>query len=168
MSVFIMEYPGYGARVGNPSQATLIAAAKDAIAQLPKDEKLLLLGESLGSGVACAVAAAEPHRIHGLLLMTPFDSLSSVARQHYPLLPVDWILRDRFPSAGWLENFHGPCVMVIASEDTVIPAELGETLYNAYEGPKKMIVIGGATHNSVADMMTPTEWREAVGFLLKN
>jgi hypothetical protein len=168
MSVYIMEYPGYGARIGSPSQEILIAAAKDAIAQLPTDETLLLLGESLGGGVACAVAAGEPHRVHGLLLMTPFDTLSSVARHHYPLLPVDWILSDRYPSAEWLKKFRGPCVMVIASADSVIPPELGEALYDTYGGPKKMIVVQGATHDSAAGMMPATAWREAVGFLLKN
>jgi pimeloyl-ACP methyl ester carboxylesterase len=166
MSVYFLEYPGYGSRIGSPSQETLIAAARDAVAQMPADEKLLLLGESLGSGVACAVAADQPNRIHGLLLITPFDSLSSVARHHYPLLPVDWVLLDRYPTAEWLDKFSGPCVFVLAAEDTVIPPECGAKLNEAYGGPKKLITVQGATHNNLRDMMTPSEWRDTLEFIL--
>lgn len=166
LSVYILEYPGYGPRNGSPSQETLIAAAKEAVALIPSDEKLVLLGESLGSGVACAVASASNCRVHGLLLLTPFDSMVSVARHHYPLLPVGWILRDRYPSDEWLSRFGGPAVFVLASDDEVIPVELGTKLYNSYEGPKKLFMVQGATHNDLLSVMKPIEWSEALEFVL--
>ncbi len=166
LSIYILEYPGYGARGDVPSQDTLIAAARESVGLIPSHERLLLLGESLGSGVACAIGAEEPERVHGLLLLTPFDCLASVARYHYPLLPVGWILRDTYPAAEWLRNFRGPCVFVVAAEDNVIPHEIGVKLYEAYGGSKKLITVQRATHNDLADVMTPSDWRDALEFIL--
>ena len=166
VAIYILEYPGFGARPGEPSQDALLAAANDALKQIPSDTPLLLIGESIGTGVATGTAASHPDRVGGLLLLTPFDSLANVARYHYPLVPVWWLIRDKFPSDKWLTKYQGPCTFVIASNDEVIPAELGTKLYEKYDGPKKILTVQGAAHNDVTGLMSPAEWRAAMNFLL--
>lgn len=166
VSIYILEYPGYGARSGSPSQEAFLAAAAEALALIPADIPVVLLGESIGSGVAAAIASAHPGRIAGLLLMTPFDSLANVAQHHFPLIPVRWIMRDQYPSAEWLKHYHGPVVTVLASADTIVPAEFGRRLHDSFEGPKKLLVAGEADHNDVIDILPPSAWQEALAFIL--
>ena len=166
LSVHILEYPGYGARDGSPSQDSFIAAGREALDALPAGEPVVLLGESIGTGVAAALAAESPGRIAGLILFTPFDSLLAVAQHHYPLLPVQWILHDRFPSEEWLRDYAGPVSFIIAGRDSIVPAERGQRLFESFTGPKKLVSVPDADHNDVVMLMTPGQWREAVSFVL--
>lgn len=166
LSIYILEYPGYGARSGSPSQPNFLAAASEAIAQIPKDQPLILLGESIGTGVATATAAAHPDRIAGLLLLTPFDSLANVAQHHYPLLPVRWIMRDQYPSEESLKQYQGPVAIILAANDTIVPAKFGQKLHDTYTGPKKLIIADNADHNDLLHTLPPSAWQEALKFLL--
>ncbi len=166
LSVYILEYPGYGARSSSPSQPAFLAAADEAVALIPDDKPLILLGESIGTGVASATAVAHPDRITGLLLLTPFDSLANVAQHHYPLLPVRWIMRDQYPSEEWLKNYHGPVAIILAGNDTVVPAKFGQKLHDTYAGPKKLIIVDNADHNDLLHTLPAAAWQEALDFLL--
>lgn len=166
VSVYILEYPGYGARHGNPSQDSFLSAAREAVATLPGKIPLIILGESIGTAVAAAAASADPARVGGLLLLTPFDSLVSVAQHHYPLLPVRWILRDQYPAAEWLENYRGPVTVVLAANDTIVPAAFGKKLHDSHAGPKKVVTVTSADHNDVVEALPTAFWREAMDFLL--
>jgi pimeloyl-ACP methyl ester carboxylesterase len=167
VTIHILEYPGYGARPGKPSQSAFLSAANEALARIPGDSPVILLGESIGTGVACATAAANPQRVSGLLLLTPFDSITNVARHNYPLLPVRWILRDPYPSPKWLESYKGPAVFVLAARDTIVPARLGQTLHDLYKGPKLLITVDDANHNELLSGLSPEAWKRAVDFLLE-
>lgn|GEM_PF-244571 len=166
VSIYILEYPGYGARSGTPSQPDFLHAANEALATIPKDVPLILLGESIGTGVATATAAAQPDRIAGLLLLTPFDSLANVAQHHYPLLPVRWIMRDQYPSEDWLKNYRGPVAIILAATDTIVPAKFGQSLHDSYAGPKKLIIADQADHNDLLHTLPPSAWQDAMRFLL--
>ena len=166
LSVYILEYPGYGARPGQPSQHEFLDATDEAVTLIPGDMPLILLGESIGTGVASAMAAAHPERVAGLLLLTPFDSLASVAQHHYPLLPVRWIMRDQYPSQEWLTNYRGPIAIILAENDTIVPAAFGQKLHDSYAGPKKLITADQADHNDLLHTLPPSAWQEALGFLL--
>lgn len=167
VAIYLLEYPGYGARPGRPPQKGFLAAAAGALGQIPADLPVLLLGESIGTGVASATAAAHPDRVAGLLLLTPFDHLASVARHHYPLLPVGWLLRDPYPSKEWLRKYRGPVALVLAARDTIVPAASGRRLHDACAGPKKLLVADSADHNDLLDVLSPADWREALEFLLR-
>jgi len=166
ISVYILEYPGYGARAGQPSQPDFLAAADEAVSQIPDNIPLILLGESIGTGVASATAAAHPDRVKGLLLLTPFDSLANVAQHHYPLLPVRWIMRDQYPSAEWLKNYRGPVAIILAANDTIVPAKFGQSLHDSYAGPKRLLIADQADHNDLLHTLPPSAWQEALTFLL--
>lgn len=166
VSVYLLEYPGYGARPGQPAQDTLLAAADEALQNIPANIPVVLLGESIGTGVAAATASANPGRVAGLLLITPFDSLASVAQHHYPLLPVRWIMRHQYPSEEWLKNYRGPVTFILAANDTIVPAQFGQKLHDTYAGPKKLITADQADHNDLLDALPPSSWHEALRFLL--
>jgi len=166
VSLYVLEYPGYGARDGEPSQEAFLAAASGAVSLIPAEMPLVLLGESIGTGVAAATASAHPERVRGLMLLTPFDSLASVAQHHYPLLPVRWIMRDQYPSAEWLKHYGGPVAVVLAAKDTVVPTKFGRKLYDTYSGPKTLVVDEQADHNDILLTLRQEDWEKTLAFLL--
>lgn len=144
---YILEYPGYGARPGPTTEATLTEAAVQAVDTIPTESYLWVIGESLGAAVATAAAAQRPNRIAGLILVTPFDSVASAAREHFPWLPTSWLLRTKFDSVENLEQYGGPVAFIVGENDTTVPANLGEALYESYAGVKRLWVTPGAGHN---------------------
>ena len=166
--VCILEYPGYGAREGAPGERTMVAAGLEALdALLAESERpVILLGESLGSGVAAQVAAARPDRVAGLLLLTPFSTLADAAAVHYPYLPVRWMLRDRFDSVAALRGYAGPVAVVVAEHDRVVPARLGRRLVASYDGPTRLFEQAGRDHNTLELDPGADWWEDAVTFLL--
>ncbi len=165
--VCILEYPGYGPREGRPSESALVGAGLKALDALlaEADRPVVLLGESLGSGVAARVAAERPEHVAGLLFLTPFPSLADVAAAHYPYVPVRWLLRDRYDAAKALRAYNGPLVVVVAENDRVVPARLGRRLLEGYAGPKRLFVQEGRDHNTLDLDPNSTWWSEAVEFL---
>ena len=160
--VFILEYPGYGARPGTPTEGSLVAAAVKAIDLL--GQPVILVGESLGTGVACGAASQRPESVRGLLLITPFDSLVAVAKKHYPWAPVSLILRDRYDSSSALHKFHGPLAIIVAEKDVVVPVDSAIRLFESYSGPKKLWRVPGSGHNEVLDDISDSELRAAYEF----
>jgi fermentation-respiration switch protein FrsA (DUF1100 family) len=164
INIFILEYPGYGDRTGKPSQTSLLQAATEAFELLTNSGSIYVVGESLGTGVAAYLAGTFPEGVSGLLLFCPFNNLTEVARYHtMRLLPVNLMLRDRFPSDQWLQSYGGPVGILLAVEDRVVPARFGRRLYDGYRGPKKLWEIPGAGHNDV--FVRPEDWwREVFDF----
>ena len=148
--VCILEYPGYGSREGSPGRNSFIAAGRAAVENLLATDKrpVFLLGESVGSGTAAALAGAMPEKIAGVVMVIPFARLEEVAKAKFPWLPVSLLLRDKSDNIAALTAFHGPVAFVIAEDDDVVGAAQGRKLHAAYAGPKKLIVLPGATHNN--------------------
>ena len=165
VEVVLLEYPGYGARAGSPSQSTLTAAAAEAIDALAAEgAPVWLLGESLGSGVAAAATARRPMLVRGLLLVTPFAELAAVARHHYPALPASLLL-DRWAPLHDLAGWRGPAVVLLAGADEVVTRAEGERLFASLPGPKRLLVEEGAGHNGLDLSPELAFWDEAVRFL---
>ena len=167
--VHIFEYPGYGARPGEPSEPTITLAARDALLQLGREDSrpIYLLGESLGSGAACALARDEPQHVAGICLLTPFARLADVAAHHYPLLMVRLILRDRWDNVLALRNYRGPTAVILAEDDEIIPLQYGDELFASYPGPKRRWLQSRATHNTIDFRTTSPWWAEVSEFLLQ-
>ena len=163
LDVYLLEYPGYGARGGPPSLKSFLGAGKDALATLPKTFPVYLVSESLGAGVAAHLAKTEPSRIKGLALFVPYDDLASVGQAAMPFLPVKLVMWDRFQPARWLEDYRGPVKVVLAGADEVIPTRFGQSLFDHYQGPKSLQLITGARHNEVAEQ-APEWWKEVFEF----
>ncbi len=165
--VIVLEYPGYGARTGEPSEQTLSTAAVQAmdLLQAQRPGPVLLLGESLGSGVAAHVAAARPDAVAGIILVTPFASLGAVARHHMPFLPVALLLRDRFDTLALLSDFDGPLVIVTGGADDVVPEQLALPLKTAHRGKLLHWSQPGAGHNTIDMNPRAQGWRDIDAFL---
>ncbi|MBK8725287.1 MAG: alpha/beta hydrolase [Holophagaceae bacterium] len=165
--VFILEYPGYGCRPGEPTEASLVAAGMEALGRLEAEPRVptVLVGESLGSGVASLVAAKAGGSVDGLFLLTPLNRMRDVASANYPALPSILVL-DRLEASEALKLWHGRLAVMVADQDSVIPARLGRKLFDAYHGPKRLWVAKGADHNTWDSLSTNPIWKEATDFLL--
>ncbi|MFO1333366.1 MAG: alpha/beta fold hydrolase [Rubrivivax sp.] len=168
LRTILAEYPGYGPRAGALGEESLAADAAQTIA-LARERfgaPLLVIGESLGAGVAAAAAARRPAAVDGLMLITPWDRLRSVATHHYPWLPVGWLLRDRYDSVRNLLAFRGPKLVVVAGSDAIVPPAFGRALAEALPGPKRLLTIEGAGHNDWPDHVDGRWWADAIDWLL--
>ncbi len=124
-AIFIVEYPGYGLRPGSPSKAVFNAAAEEAYFELRRrypGKAVCVVGESLGSGPASHLGTLS-HPPEKIILVVPFNTLSSVASDHFPFLPIGLLLRDNWNNAEALEKYHGPVEIYGAKADTIIPVK---------------------------------------------
>ncbi len=168
LRVILAEYPGYGPRRGELGEQSLVAAAEQTIALARREfpAPLLIVGESLGAGVAAAAASRQKDLVDGLLLITPWDRLANVASHHYPLLPVRWLLRDEYDSVTHLAAIRRPVLVAIADDDEIIPPRFGRALFDALSEPKRLSVIRRAGHNDWFCQLDASWWQEAFDFLL--
>jgi len=160
----LVDYRGYGASDGTPSEEALSDDAIewfDYAKQKLDAQSIVVFGRSLGSGVAVQLAAARP--VQAVILATPFDSLTNVARHHYPYLPVGWILKHPFDSSSRAPSIAAPLLCLVAERDEVIPMAHSRRLFDAWQGPKRWVELRGAGHNSTDDV--PAFWQAIREFL---
>lgn len=160
LDVFVLEYPGYGARSGSPSLKSWLAAGEQAFALLPQHKPIYVVSESIGAGVAAHLAKTYPQGVAGMGMFVPYDSLPALAQSRMPLLLPYLFLRDRYQPAEWMKDYRGPVKVVVAERDEIIPAKFGQRLFDSYAGPKQLQVVPDARHNDVAEQ--PPEWWEGV------
>jgi uncharacterized protein len=166
--VIAFHYRGYAPSAGTPSASALLEDAPllhDYVRERLRPRRLVLVGISIGSGVASGLAARRP--VDGAILVTPFDSLEAVAKQRFPWLPVSLLIRHRLPSADFLRNSHVPVAIIAAEHDGVVPpprtaalaAAVGNLVYN--------VTIPATQHNDVAYHPSfRSEMRNALGAVL--
>jgi pimeloyl-ACP methyl ester carboxylesterase len=167
VDVYVLEYPGYGARDGSPGKRTFLATGEEAFGLLTNRLPKYLVSESIGVGVACHLAGAHPKEVAGLMLFAPYHDLASVAQRRMPFLPAYLLLLDRFNPAEDLKHYHGPVKFVVAGADEIIPSGSGRQLFADYSGPKTLQIIPGAHHNEVAEQ-SPGWWKEVFSFWQQN
>ncbi len=150
-AIYLMHYPGYGGSTGSPSEQAILG---DALALFDRvhaqHPNILVIGRSLGSGVAVHLASVRP--VSRLVLVTPFYSLEDVAAHVYPYIPVRWLLRDKFESWRYAPNVTAPTRIILAGDDEVIPrASTDRLLLHFNRGIVSYVVIPGVGHNSISD-----------------
>ena len=150
-SLYVLEYPGYGMRKGSPSKESMNRAASEAYQLLRSrnpNTPVCLLGESIGSGPACALAQEKvpPEKI---VLVVPFDSLADVASGHFPFLPVRLMLRDAWNNVESLRPYTGPVDIFGAKDDNIIPIKHARALARQIPGAQFIEIHGG--HNDWSD-----------------
>jgi len=147
-----LSYRGYGGSSGSPTETGLITDAEAAY-RFAADKydagRLALWGESLGSGVAVALAAARP--VAAVILESPFTSAADVGAGHYPFLPVRWLIKDPFYSDRRIGDVRAPVLVLHGVRDTIVPIALGERLFALVSGPKQFIRFPDAAHNDLED-----------------
>jgi pimeloyl-ACP methyl ester carboxylesterase len=150
--VIAFHYRGYRPSSGAPSAKALIEDApliRDLAVDRVRPARTIAIGLSVGSGVAASLAPRRP--LDGLILVTPFDSMTKVAAGQYPWLPVSWLFRHEFRSAEWLRGSTVPTAIIAAERDKLIPAPRTEGLRRAVHRLVFDRTIPGAGHNDIYD-----------------
>jgi len=165
-AVVVVNYPGYGGSSGEPGQKALyesgLAIYDYAIRRGTPVEHIVVMGRSLGSGVASMLAGARS--VGAAVLVTPYDSLAAVAAGHYPFLPVRLLLRHPFPSTDGAKRTHAPALFLAAERDNVVPATHAQKLFEVWAGPKQIHVLAQIGHNDIE--MHPDYYRLINEFLV--
>lgn len=165
-SVAAVNYRGYGKSEGKPGEAALRSdalAIYDTLAARSdvRADRIIVMGRSLGTGVAVHVTAARA--VVGTILASPYDSLVAVGSGHYPWLPVAWLLKHRFDVLALAHQTDRPLLVLVASDDTIIPQVRSRALYDAWRGPKGWREIGNTDHNTLS--LPDAFWNEIRDFL---
>ena len=150
-SVYLANYRGYAGSSGDPSE---VAFFEDAVALYDsvsrQHRKVLVIGRSLGSGVA--VYLATQRKIEKLVLVTPYDSVENVASNRFPVFPVRFLLKDKFNSLPRAQQIQIPTLMLLAQHDTVVPHPHSQQLFAALATSSKSSQLFPLTdHNSIIE-----------------
>ena len=150
-AVYLMHYRGYGGSSGKPSEAALFADALALFDKVRADhQNIVVVGRSLGSGVAVHLASLRP--VARLVLVTPYNSLQELAAQQFPYFPVCWLLLDKFESWRYAAHVTVPTLIVAAEHDEVVPRTSTEALYKRFPpGFASLKVLAGTSHNTISE-----------------
>jgi fermentation-respiration switch protein FrsA (DUF1100 family) len=149
LNVLIIDYRGYGASSGKPSEEgtyeDALAAWRFLVEQRQiQPERIVLFGESLGGSVAARLATH--HAPAALVLYASFTSVPELARTLYPMFPVSWLARYRYDTRAALSKVNCPVLILHSREDEIIPFSHGQALLAAAREPKRLVELRGG-HN---------------------
>ena len=138
VNFLIIAWRGFSGNKGKPTEKGLYEDAKSAIRWLKnkgiKEENIIIYGESLGTGVATEIA--QNKNFAGVILETPFTSMVSVGKSHYPFFPVSILLKDKYESDKKIKNIKSPILIMHGEVDKLVPFWMGKKLYNLANEPK--------------------------------
>jgi fermentation-respiration switch protein FrsA (DUF1100 family) len=145
-------YRGYGGSTGRPTETGLILdarAAYDFVRARYPAKRIVLFGESLGTGVA--VALASGHEIGALILDAPYCSITDVGAAAYPFAPVRWLIKDTFRSDERIDRVSAPLLVLHGERDTIVPIRFAEKLFALAREPKRMVRFPQGGHVNLDD-----------------
>ncbi|WP_448550333.1 alpha/beta hydrolase [Thalassotalea fusca] len=147
---YFVNYRGYGGSSGTPTESALFSDALLMFDELAsRYEAVVVIGRSLGSGVAAYVASKRT--VNKLVLVTPFDSILSVAQRQFPIYPMSLMLKDQFNSAIYASNIQGRVLILIAEHDEVIHRRHSDNLIKALpQNITQSVIVYGAFHNDIS------------------
>jgi uncharacterized protein len=151
--LFALNYRGYGGSTGKASEPALIADALSLFDRVHIDHpRIVVIGRSLGSGVAIHVASVRP--TERLVLVTPYDSLQEIAVRQFPYFPIRWLMLDKYESWRYAPKVSAPTQLIAAQDDQVIPLASTESLYKHFpRALATLSVIRGVDHNSISESL---------------
>jgi fermentation-respiration switch protein FrsA (DUF1100 family) len=153
MGVLMPAYRGYAGSDGTPTEDGLYLDARAALDWLNRqgvrDEAIVLYGQSLGSGVATKMASER--KVALVVLEAPYTSTVDVAAFRFPIVPVSWLMSDRYESLARIEKVTAPILVMHGDDDYVIPQYLGKRIFEAANQPKEGFWPEGIGHNDIFD-----------------
>lgn len=162
--VAFLSWRGYGGSSGSPSETGLLIDAKAAYDYLRAEgiapDRIVLVGESLGTGPAVQLAAAHP--LGALVLEAPYSAAVDIARTAYPWLPVRLLMKDQFRSRDHIGEVRAPILILHGEADRVIPPGFGRRLFDAAQDPKTFLSLGPVGHEALFD---PATWSAGADFI---
>ena len=150
--VLIVSYRGYSGSTGAPTEAGLLEDARAAYAFARAHApaaRIVLYGESLGTGVAVALAAEV--EAGAIVLDAAFTSAADVARTRYPFVPIGVLMHDQFDSAARIAAVEEPVLLMHGTADPVTPFAQGRALYDAAGEPKRFVAFEGEGHTRLLE-----------------
>ncbi|TAI48761.1 alpha/beta hydrolase [Flagellimonas allohymeniacidonis] len=149
--VLVMDYRSYGKSTGRLSERTLYSDAEMFFEHALKsydEEQIIVYGRSLGASIATNLTSKnQPHK---LILETPFYNLEDVAKERFPLLPINQLLRYKMESNEFIQNVKIPIRIFHGTADRVVSYESGKRLYDAIPlSDKKLYTIEEGGHNNL-------------------
>jgi uncharacterized protein len=159
-----VSYRGYGGSTGSPSEAGFLQDARAAyywlLAHDVPHQQIVVIGESLGTGVAVQLAANVP--VGAVVLEAPYSAAVDIAAGLYPWLPVRLLMQDQFRSIEEIGLVSAPLLVLHGTDDAVIPFASGEALFASANGPKTFITLEGQGHDALFD---PAIWQQELEHL---
>lgn len=154
LSVMTFDYRGYGKSEGKPDERGILEDARAARRWLATranigETDIVLMGHSLGGGVAVDLAAKDGAR--ALVLSNTFTSLPEVGKHHLPWLPTRLLMTQRLDSLSKISEYQGPLLQSHGEADRVIPYAIGRKLFEAANEPKIFVTLPGGGHNDPKD-----------------
>ncbi len=149
LAVLIIDYRGYGASEGQPSEEGTYRDAAAAwnhllAARGIPPERIVVFGRSLGAAIAAWLAARE--RPAALIVESAFTSVPELGQEVYPWLPVRWLARIRYPTLEYVEAVTSPVLVVHSVDDEIAPYRHGQRVFNAASDPRSLLELRGS-HN---------------------
>jgi len=166
LGVAFLSYRGYGGSAGFPTEAGLHQDA-DAVYDWLLSRgicagQIVIVGESLGTGVATRLAADR--KGGAMILEAPYTSLADVAEGRFPWAPVRLLIRDRFPSLDHIGRVEEPLLILHGTDDTRVQSSMGQALLAAAPGQKEIILFPGVGH---VDLFGPDLWAAETRFIAR-
>ncbi len=138
INILLISWRGFSGNEGSPTEENLYKDAKAAIKWLNRKEvennKIILYGESLGTGVA--VEIGKKNNFNSIILESPFTSMENAAKIYYPYLPVKLLLKDKYNSISKIKKITTPILIMHGKKDDIVPFSMGKELFEKANNPK--------------------------------
>ncbi|WP_263833417.1 alpha/beta hydrolase [Sulfurospirillum oryzae] len=147
--IIAFNYRGYVGSTGKPSEEALFSDALKIYDTYAKGRKVVVIGRSLGTGVATYLASQRV--VDGLVLLTPYDSIISIAKLKYPFFPIDLLLKNKFESINYLPLVKAKIAVVEVENDVTIPRYHLERLLEAMPTKPLHVILSNTTHGKILE-----------------
>jgi len=168
-NIVVLEYPGFGNDVNSPGEFLILNQALELVSHIKEQNHdslpVYLMGESLGTGVATWVATQID--ISGLILISSYTSIASVAQYHYPWAPAKYLLKHKFRAEAWAGKADAPVIQFHGTKDEIIPIEFARQQHINFNHEKKFVEIPGCGHNDILDAGKNQIQNEIYNFISK-
>ena len=153
VNFLIIAWRGFSGNEGKPTENGLyidgLSAVNWIVDQGAKEEDIILYGESLGTGIATEIA--QNKNFAGVILETPFTSMINAAKEFYPYIPVNLLLKDRYENFKKIKNINIPILVMHGEQDTIVPFKMGKKMYQLANEPKYFYFTKQDDHMMVYD-----------------
>ncbi len=151
MTIYLVNYRGYGGSSGTPTESGIYADALKVYDEIQNHHtNISVAGRSLGSGVATYVGANRS--VQNVTLITPYDSVLSIAANKFPIFPIRLLLKDHYDSLSRVKNIKSKVLVIAAEYDQMIPMTHTQKLIDEFKsGQVTLKIIKNANHNSLSN-----------------
>jgi|TARA_B100001093_G_scaffold272898_1_gene260790 fermentation-respiration switch protein FrsA (DUF1100 family) len=169
LNFLIVAWRGFSGNLGDPTEKALYQDARNSLNWLEKkgvkQKNLILYGESLGTAIA--VEVAQNKNLAGVILESPFTSMVELSQQYYPLLPVKFLLKDKYETIKKIRNVNSPLLVLHGKLDNIVPFSMGERLFNKANEPKFKYFVQNDDHMMRYDQKLLDEITKFISYINK-